>query len=114
METINVADAKSRLSELLSCVTAGERFLIQRRERTVAVLIGADELDRLERNARAARRLAAMPGQDEALLEAIGQDAVHLAMAVFGLWRDDPETTDLAERLVANRASQPARPTPEL
>jgi prevent-host-death family protein len=114
VETINVADAKSRLSELLSRVTAGERFLIQRRERPVAVLIGADELDRLERNARVARRLAAALGQDETLLEAIGQGAVHPAMAVFGLWRDDPEMADLAERLAANRANQPVRPTPEL
>ena len=29
METISVADAKTRLSELLSRVSAGERFLIQ-------------------------------------------------------------------------------------
>lgn len=114
METINVADAKGRLSELLSRVKAGERFLIQRRERPVAVLIGADELDRLERNARVARRLAAALGQDEQLLEAIGQGAVHPAMAAFGLWRDDPDTVDLVERLAANRASQPTRPTPEL
>ena len=106
METINVADAKSRLSELLSCVTAGERFLIQRRERTVAVLIGAGELDRLERNVRISRRLAASLGQDEALLEAIGQGAVHPAIAVFGLWRDNPGTADLAERLAANRYAE--------
>ncbi|MEI8306498.1 MAG: type II toxin-antitoxin system Phd/YefM family antitoxin [Chloroflexales bacterium] len=38
METINIAEAKSRLSELLSRVLAGERFPIQRRERPVAVL----------------------------------------------------------------------------
>lgn len=110
VETINVADAEGRLSELLSRVTAGERFLIQRRERPVAVLIAADELERLERNARVARRLAAALGQDEQLLEAIEQGAVHPAMAAFGLWHDDSDTADLAERLAANRASQPTRP----
>ncbi len=114
METINVADAKSRLSELLSRVVAGERFLIRRRERPVAVLIGADELERLERSSRAARRLAAVLGQDEALLAAIDRGEVHPAMAAFGLWRDDPEFADLAERITANRASQSPRPAPEL
>ncbi len=114
METINVADAKGRLSELLSRVMAGERFLIQRRERPVAVLIGADELDRLERNARVAHRLATALGQDSQLLDAIERGVVHPAMAAFGLWRDDPDMVNLAERLAANRASQPIRPTPEL
>ena len=114
METINVAEAKSRLSELLSRVTAGERFLIQRRERPVAVLIGADELERLERNSRVARRLAAALGQDEALLEQIERGEVHPAMAAFGLWRDDPDLDDLADRIAVNRASQVARLAPEL
>lgn len=114
METINIVHAKSRLSELVSRVTAGERFLIQRRERPVAVLIGPDELDRLERNARVAYRLAAALGQDEELLEAIGQGTVHPAMAVFGLWRNDPELADLAERMTENRTAQPPRPALEL
>ncbi len=114
METVNVADAKNRLSELLSRVTAGERILIQRRERPVAVLIGADELHQLERNARVARRLAAVLGQDEQLLDAIEQGEVHPAMAAFGLWRDDAATDDLAAQIAADRASQPDRPAPEL
>lgn len=114
METVNVADAKSRLSELLSRVHAGERFLIQRRERPVAVLINTDELERLDRNARVAYRLAAALGQDEALLAAIECGAIHPAMAAFGLWRADSETTDLVERLAANRANQPTRVVPEL
>src|SRR3712207_6422429 len=110
METINVAQAKSRLSELLSRVGAGERFLIQRRERPVAVLIGTDELAQLERASRLGRRLAAALGQDPALLDAIERGEVHPAMAAFGLWRDDPSLDDLTERIMAERASQPSRP----
>jgi prevent-host-death family protein len=114
MATINVADAKRRLSELLSRVSAGERFLIQRRERPVDVLIGTDELERLERTSRVARRLAAALGQDEALLEAIERGEVHPAMAAFGLWRDDPDLDDLTQRITANRAGRPPRPAPDL
>ena len=111
METINVADAKSRLSELLSRVVAGERFLIQRRELPVAVLIGTDEIERLERTSRAVRRLAAVLGQNEALLAEIERGETHPAMAAFGLWRDDPELADLADRVAANRSGQLPRPT---
>jgi prevent-host-death family protein len=49
METIKVAEAKSRFSELISRVVAGERFIIQRRERPIAALIGMAELERIER-----------------------------------------------------------------
>ena len=114
METINVVDAKSHLSELLSRVSAGERFLIQRRERPVAVLIGTDDLERLERTSRVARRLAAVLGQDEALLAAIERGEVHPAMAAFGLWRDDPDLADLTERLTTDQAEQSPPPAPDL
>ena len=114
MEKINVAEAKSRLSELLSRVRAGERFLIQRRESPIAVLIVADELERLERTSRISRRLAAALGQDETLLNEIERGVVHPAMAAFGLWHDDSTFDDLAERIAANRANQPPRPAPEL
>ncbi len=114
METFNVADAKSHLSELLSRVSAGERFLIQRRERPVAILIGTDDLERLERASRIANQLAVALGQDEALLAAIQGGEVHPAMAAFGLWRDDADLADLADRIAENRAQQPPRLIPEL
>jgi prevent-host-death family protein len=113
VESINGADAKSRFSELLSRVRAGERFLIQRRERPIAVLIGADELERLERGSPITRRLAAALGQDAALLDAVERGAVHPAMAAFGLWADEPDLDDLAERIAANRAGQTRCPAPE-
>jgi len=46
-----------RFSELISQATGGERFLIQRRVRPVASLIGTGELKRLGKPSRAARNL---------------------------------------------------------
>ena len=96
METVNVADAKSRFSELISRAAGGERFIIQRRERSVAVLISLEDLERMERTAQAARRLALALGQDAALVEQIERRQAHPAMAGFGLWRDDPSLETLA------------------
>ena len=114
METINVAEAKSRFSELISRAASGERFIIQRRERPVAALIGATELERLERTSRAARRLALALGQDEAILEKIEQRELHPAMAAFGLWRDETDLAALAEEIESERIKPPARPSLEL
>ena len=49
METMSMGEAKSRFCELISRAVAGERFLIRRRNRPVAVLIGSTELERLHR-----------------------------------------------------------------
>lgn len=89
MQTINVVEAKSRFSELLSRVASGERFLIQRRDRAVAVLMSHEESSRLEQAAQTARRLALILGQHEALLVEIEDQKAHPAMAAFGLWRDE-------------------------
>jgi prevent-host-death family protein len=114
METINVADAKSRFSELISRAASGERFIIQRRERPVAALIGAAELERLERTSRAARRLALALGQGEAILDKVERRELHPAMAAFGLWQDEPDLEALAEEIVDERREQPARPKLDL
>ena len=114
METINAADAKSRFSELISRASAGERFVIRRRERTVAVMISPDELERLERASQAARRLALALGQDKELLERIDQQEVHPAMAAFGLWRDEPDLEGLAEEIYAERILDQTRHDIEL
>lgn len=114
MESINVAEAKSRFSELISRAASGERFIIQRRERPVAALIGATELERLERTSRAARRLALALGQDEALLEKVERRELHPAMTAFGLWRDESDLADLAEEITAERLKSPARPDLDL
>jgi prevent-host-death family protein len=114
METINVADAKGRFSELISRAANGERFIIKRRERPVAALIGAAELEHLERASRAARRLAMALGQEEAILDKIERDELHPAMAAFGLWRDEADLAALSEEIAAERDRPTTRPALEL
>jgi prevent-host-death family protein len=114
METINVAEAKSRFSELISRAASGERFIIQRRERPVAALIGAAELSRLERSSHAARRLALALGQEEALLEKVERHELHPAMAAFGLWRNEADLAALADEIALERLEPPARPEIDL
>lgn len=114
METVNVAEAKARFSELISRAAGGEKFIIRRRERPVAALIGATELERLERAARASHRLALALGQDPEILAKIERGELHPIMAAYGLWRDDPDLADLAERISENRRSQPPRQRIEL
>lgn len=106
METVSVGEAKSRFSELISRATAGERFVVQRRNRPVAALIGAAELERLERLAENARRLALALGQDADLLRQVEAEQAHPAMAAFGLWRDQEELSGLADEIEENRRRQ--------
>ena len=110
MDIVNMAEAKSRFSELVSRAAGGERFLIRRRERPAAVLIGSVELERLERGSQAARRLALALGQSAELMQQIEASEVHPAMAAFGLWEDEAELDGLAEEIAANRQRQDARP----
>ena len=91
MNVISASEARRRLSELISRAAAGERFLIRRRERPMAVLIGTAELEQLERRYEAASRLALSLGQSAELIKQIEEGKVHPAMVAFGLWRDEPE-----------------------
>ena len=113
MTDISIAEAKSSFSELVSRTAAGERFVIRRRGRVVAALVNPDELDRLERNANMAYRLALALGQDSALLEKVKRGDAHPAMAAFGLW-DADEFAKLADEIYAERESLPSRPSVDL
>ena len=110
MESIRMAEAKARFSDLISRVAGGERISIRRREREVAVMINPAELERLERASRSARHLALALGQDSALLEKIERREAHPAMAAFGLWRDEADLADLSEEIAAERSQSPRRP----
>jgi prevent-host-death family protein len=114
MESINVADAKSRFSELISRASSGERFIIQRRERPVAALIGTEELERLERMSLAAYRLALALGQDEAILEKVEKRELHPAMAAFGLWQGETDLETLSDEIALRRQSPQPRPSLDL
>lgn len=109
METLSMSEAKSRFSELVSRAVAGERFLIRRRNRPVAVLIGSAELERLQRLSETAHRLATALGQDVELLKRIEAEEVHPAMAAFGLWRDVDDLATLSAEIAANRRAQSPR-----
>lgn len=114
MEKINVAEAKSRFSELISRAATGERFIIQRRERPIAALIGTTELERLERTSHAARRLALALGQGEAILDKIERRELHPAMAAYGLWQDETDLEDLTDEIIAERLKPTDRPKIDL
>ena len=109
MEMMSVGEAKSRFSELISRAMAGERFLIRRRNRPVAALIGSTELERLERLSETAHRLALVLGQDAELLRQVEAEEIHPAMAAFGLWREEPDLATLTDEIAANRKRQASR-----
>mgnify|MGYP000876415445 CR=1 FL=1 len=110
METIKIGEVRNRFSELITRVIAGERVMIQRREKPVAVLISTGELERLERASRAAHRMALAMGQDPELLEKIETKAAHPAMAAFGLWKDEPDLATLAQEIQEERQKTSSRP----
>ena len=114
METINVSEAKSRFSEFLSRAASGERFVIVRRERPLAALISAGELERLERSAEITRRLAQSLGQSPKRLEDIEAGKIHPAMAGFGLWQAEQDLNDLEAKIMDNRRRTSSRPRADL
>lgn len=109
METIDVADAKQRFTELVARAAAGEHIIIHRPDQPAAVLISANELDRLERLSLAARQLALALGQKVELLEQIESGQVHPVMAAFGLWKGETGFDQLTDQIYANRQNPSTR-----
>lgn len=110
MRAVNVGEAKSRFSELISRAAGGERFVIRRRGRPVAALIGVSELQRLEKSSAAARKHALPLGQSEDLVAEIDEGEAHPAMAAFGLWQDEDGLEGLTDEIYANRRMQGGSP----
>jgi hypothetical protein len=75
----------------------------------VAVLIGASELERLERLAKATDQLALALGQDPELLKKVAAGEAHPVMAAFGLWRNEEDLSTLTDEIFANRRRQGSR-----
>jgi len=109
METINMSEAKSHFSELISRAASGERFVILRRERPLAAIIGAGELARLERSAEIARRLAQTLGQSREVLDSIEAGKAHPVMAAYGLWGGEDDLADLESEVKKNRRRRSSR-----
>jgi prevent-host-death family protein len=109
METINMSEAKSHFSEFLSRAASGERFVILRRERPLAAIIGAGELARLERSAEIARRLAQTLGQSREVLDSIESGRAHPAMAAYGLWENEDDLAGLETEVKKNRRRRSSR-----
>ena len=109
MKTLTVVEAKSKLSDYLSRAASGERFLIQRRGRSMAVLLGVDELSRLERSQKLLYRLAESMGQRPEIVEAVERGEIHPTMLAYGLWAEEEDLEDLASEIRSNRDAQPER-----
>lgn len=109
MESISIGKAKSQFSELISRAASGERLLIQRRERPVAVLISPAELERLERASQLANQLALALGQRREILQQVEQGELHPAMLAFGLWQDEADLESLEDEIYRNRQDQGSR-----
>jgi hypothetical protein len=82
---------------------AGEQLLIQRRNRSVAVLIGSTEMKRLQRLFEASRPLVVVLGQDADFLRQVEAGEVYPSMAAFGLWCGWEKLSTLADEIAANR-----------
>ncbi len=92
-ETVSVADAKRRFSELIERVGRGERFLVTRRGKPVLALVPADEAQSEEEQQPRKRGLMAVWG----ILEGVeGADE----------WYED------MQRIVADRKNQLPREVP--
>jgi prevent-host-death family protein len=109
MENISMSEARSRFSEYLSRAAGGKRFVILRRQRPLAAIIGAGELVCLERSAKIFRRLVYSLGQSIKLLDKIEAGTAHPAMAAFGLWKEE-DLAGLEEIVRKNRQSPSSRP----
>lgn len=97
VKEVGVAEAKRRFSELLArAAFAGERFLIERRGKPIAALIGLEDLRHLE--ALSPRGTEAEAEEPQGLL------------AAAGAFADYEDFEAIMEEAVAGRSRSPGRP----
>jgi antitoxin (DNA-binding transcriptional repressor) of toxin-antitoxin stability system len=94
---------------MISRAAGGERFVIRRRDRPVAALIGVSELQGLERLSAAGNKFALALGQSEELVAEIDEGEARPAMAAFSLWEDEDDLEALTGEIYANRRRQGSR-----
>ena len=101
VKEVGVAEAKRRFSELLArAAFAGERFLIERRGKPIAALIGLEDLLYLE---------ALSPRGTEPEAEAEAEEPQGL-LAAAGAFADYEDFEAIMEEAVAGRGRSPGRP----
>ena len=91
-EKVRVTEAKAHLSELMARVGyGGERFVIERRGRPLAALVGVEDLERLEKRDPTPRLLG--------------------AIALVGAWgeAEEPEVDAVLEEIYAERERDTGR-----
>lgn len=92
---VSAAEAKAKLPELVARVAyAGEKYVIERRGKPLAALVGVADLQQLESTARSGQRQG--------------------ALALVGAWAEvpDEEIDAIFEAIIANRAQQTGRAAP--
>lgn len=96
-KNIGAAEAKARFSELMARVGyGGERFIIERRGRPIAALVGVEDIGRLERE------------REEA-----SSRAPRGALALVGVWGEvveDEEIEAMLEDIYVARERDTGRP----
>ena len=111
---ISVGDAKAKFSELISRAAAGERFVIRRRDKPVAAIIGTDDLERLDGRQKAAAAIARKLGHKTSVIRDIELGKVHPLLALYGTWENQPEWDEIAKLIYRNRRRKSKRPVVEL
>jgi prevent-host-death family protein len=92
---VSAAEAKAKLPELVAKVAyAGEKYIIERRGKPLAALVGIDDLKRLE--------------------AAVSPDRPQGALALVGAWAEvpDEEIEAIFADVMASREQQAGRPAP--
>ncbi len=94
--TLNTAEIKARLSELISRVNLRrERLVVTRRGKPVAALVSIDDLHRLEAL--------------DAANASYNISTVHPVMQAFGGWADREDLDELVSEIYANREASSGR-----
>ncbi len=94
-EKVRVTEAKAQLSALMARVSyGGERFVIERRGRPLAALVGMEDLERLECE------------KGDAPSQPLG------ALALVGAWgeAEEKDLDAVLEEIYAERERDPGRP----
>ncbi|MDH7486813.1 MAG: type II toxin-antitoxin system Phd/YefM family antitoxin [Anaerolineae bacterium] len=123
--------AKARFAKVLNRAAHGkERFIVERRGKAVAAIVSIEDLEQLEIPTEKAMRetavtylvrpVVATPPERglytesgeidrEFIRSEIAAGRMHPAMAMFGVWSDQPEWDDIVEEIYENRRQQGSR-----